>query len=338
MCCYDTISRVCNVCHRHEKHRAMRLFQSSTPPCPFCAHGVVPMPGQTSASLSAQTSGVDSFKQRTLSLSQLHLPSVNQQLQLPQQQRHNKQKPGFQGQGPYDESTFEDVILGYPYNRHSYNTFPFVTSQAVTSEPSESAHGGKTIVTDRGSVDYPGYIFQPQQQGSTSRPPAGAFPQQVPVACTYAQQPTIHPLVSNPPHMQSNLACVGVTEVHQDNGFAAMSRPGITISSTGAAWRENPTEYDTQILLPFAQQPKVTPLRQYQHQKRGSSQQTIFQTSIISLGHQSHGHGHGLHAKPMALSFSMLPNLPSAAPPTVPRTEAIQWAVVRVTNVRTNFI
>ncbi|KAF9358772.1 hypothetical protein BGX34_008777 [Mortierella sp. NVP85] len=318
---------------QHEKHRAMRLFQSSTPPCPFCAHGVGPMPGQANASLSAQTSGMDSFKQRTSPLSQLHLPSINQQLQLPQQQRHNKQKPGFQGQEPYDASTFEDAILGYSSNRHSYNTFPFVTSQAVTSKPSESAHGGKTIVTDRGSVDYPGYIFQPQQQGSTSRPPAGAFPQQVPVVSTYAQQQAIHPLVSNPPYMQSNLACVGVTEAHQDNGFATKNRPGITISSTGAVWRENPTENDTQTLLPFAQQPKVTPLRQHQHQKRGSSLQNIFQTSIVSPGHQSHGHGHGLHPKPIALSFSKLPNLPPAAPPTVPRTEAIQWAVVRVTNV-----
>ncbi|KAF9290424.1 hypothetical protein BGZ68_007052 [Mortierella alpina] len=33
------------------------------------------------------------------------------------------------------------------------------------------------------------------------------------------------------------------------------------------------------------------------------------------------------------LSFPILPNLPPAVPPTTPRTNAIQWAVVRVTNI-----
>lgn len=36
-------------------------------------------------------------------------------------------------------------------------------------------------------------------------------------------------------------------------------------------------------------------------------------------------------------TFAMLPNLPPAIPPTVPRTEVIQWAVVRVINVGHSF-
>ncbi|KAF9336807.1 hypothetical protein BG006_007318 [Podila minutissima] len=42
--------------------------------------------------------------------------------------------------------------------------------------------------------------------------------------------------------------------------------------------------------------------------------------------HQNYSPGH-------LPSFAVMPKLPPAIPPTVPRTEAIQWAVVRVTNI-----
>lgn len=307
-------------------HRAMRLFQSPTPPCPFCAHGVVPTSGQANAPV-VQTSRVDFFKQRALPTLP---PYANQQAQQQQQ--------GYQSQRPYDGSVSWEPA-------HQCNTFPsLVTSQTVawpcmSSEKSGSTHGDKFTVKERGTVDYPGYLLQPQQQGFTSRPPPGIYPPQAAAVSSNIQQRVIHP--SN---TKQNLALDGTVGAHHDsNDFATVNRAEMTNPTTGA-WRENlmGSEYDWKR-VPFAQS-KVTPLRL--HQKRRDLR--VFQTSNVSVGGRSHtsyggggsSHGsHGMHAKlSPALSLPILPNLPPAVPPEVPRTEAIQWAVIRLTNVRSLLI
>ncbi|KAG0083549.1 hypothetical protein BGZ92_010669 [Podila epicladia] len=72
-----------------------------------------------------------------------------------------------------------------------------------------------------------------------------------------------------------------------------MGRPGMAGLSTGN-WKEGPT-------------------------------QDFFNDQFHRNKHQNYSPGH-------LPSFATIPNLPPPIPPTVPRTEAIQWAVVRVTN------
>ncbi|KAF9941689.1 hypothetical protein BGZ67_004263 [Mortierella alpina] len=82
---------------------------------------------------------------------------------------------------------------------------------------------------------------------------------------------------------------------------------------------------------------------QYQHQqqRRGNmaSNSQGFMPQAANQAYQYYGASenssggmNGTFSSAM-LSFPILPNLPPAVPPTTPRTSAIQWAVVRVTNI-----
>ncbi|KAF9575048.1 hypothetical protein EC968_004545 [Mortierella alpina] len=82
---------------------------------------------------------------------------------------------------------------------------------------------------------------------------------------------------------------------------------------------------------------------QYQHQQqRRGNMASISQAFVPQAAHQtyqyyggSEGNCSGMYGaiSSAMLSFPILPNLPPAVPPKTPRTSAIQWAVVRVTNI-----
>ncbi|KAG0014270.1 hypothetical protein BGZ81_000547 [Podila clonocystis] len=258
--------RVCNVCHRHEKHRSARLFQSATPPCPFCAHGVT----------KDETLGPDKIQHQRKSLPVISPHTFNPHPLTQFQQQ------AFQGHGPYGGQGLapgNDSSDGYPYNRQYHPTYPMYTHTApllrTGSGPSEI-----NVSTRLGVAQFGHGHYQPTHM----KPPTGPMMKPPSAYAKGNYAPTFQP--SNP--YGADMGRMG----SMDN--MNMGRPGM-IGLPNGNWRE------------------------------GSTQDFV--------NDQFHRNKHQNYAPSHLPSFSMIPNLPPAIPPTVPRTEAIQWAVVRVTNI-----
>ncbi|KAF9115703.1 hypothetical protein BGX27_006809 [Mortierella sp. AM989] len=375
--------RICNGCHRHEKHRSMRLFQSETPSCPFCAHGVISALCATPAGDSHPSTqpGVDSANQQLQPpLPQLSQPPYpNQQPQ--QQQRYTPQKQTLQNSMSYNNSNGSEELGDrylqnhqYHYTFPSYNVTP--TSMRLRSTPTQldnplsphssgngsnnnnnSINGSGTA----GSAGINGGPFNHVHQVSYHKPLQNAFSMQTTAGNSSNQRPILqfqqhqqhqHPSQSSglnhhAPNFQPSSSNILNTTQQEHSNYSAMGRPGMISPPTGA-WRESGTK--TAVLDYGAQDQQYT--QQHYHsqgqfipgQQRRGSQQHIFHLPNSNAGGHSQAHSYysgingasgnnGGTGMGISLSFSILPNLPPAAPPTSPRTEAIQWAVVRVTNI-----
>ncbi|KAF8937435.1 hypothetical protein BGZ47_009057 [Haplosporangium gracile] len=356
--------RVCNVCHRHEKHRSFRLFQNASPPCPFCIHGVTP--AQQSLSLGKPSmSGTDGNKQNR-HYSFPHMPqqtySGQQGPQQAHQQRPQRQKQTFVPRAPYDNTNSDDMGDGCPLNRQYHQTFPIYGAAHTTAlfrTSSLQFDNAPTITSSNSSISGPtanpgnyasatrptDHFIQNVGNAAYQKPPPGFFSLQ---ASTHGgqnalKQQHLHKQGLNQYAPNFQPAGISMTQQYHDSGnMAAMGRPGMISPPTGA-WRETGSgiaDYTAQEYA-YQQQPPMPP--QYLQQRRGSQQHTLLPPAIGNApqGYQFYGHamnnlanpGGAPNAPSVALSFPILPDLPSAVPPTRPRTEAIQWAVVRVTNI-----
>lgn len=356
--------RVCNVCHRHEKHRSLRLFQNASPPCPFCSHGVTPAQ-QSMSSGKPSMPGADANKQNR----HYSFPHVPQQTlsgqQGPQQahlQRPQRQKQTFSSRGPYDNTNSDDMGDGYLVNRQYHQTFPIYGAAHATALLRTSSlqldnapiiASGNSLISGSsanhgsyaGGAGPTDHFVHNAGNGSHQKPPPGFFP---PQASTHGGQNAQRQQHSHrqglnqyAPNFQP--ASMSTTQQYHDGGnMVTMGRPGMISPPTGA-WREGGSgvvDYTSQEYA-YQQQARMPP--QYLQQRRGSQQHTLLPPAIgnIPQGYQLYGHAMNNLAGPgaapsaplAALSFPILPDLPPAVPPTKPRTEAVQWAVVRVTNV-----
>ncbi|KFH63217.1 hypothetical protein MVEG_10628 [Podila verticillata NRRL 6337] len=230
--------RICNVCHRHEKHRSMRLFQSAIPPCPFCAHGVTDMPDKMQKSLPA---------------------ALPHPFNLPLSTQQTSHGVPYGGQG----GSGDDMSDGYPYY---HPTYPHPTLFRTGSGPLDMMSTRHGLFGGH----YPAHM----------KPPTGHFTKPVSYAKGNQYMPTF-------PYNSHGMDMTRVGSM--DN--MSMRRPGIG----PPGWKDGSQDFINDFH------------RNKQHQ-------------IYTPGH-------------LPTTFAMLPNLPPAIPPTVPRTEAIQWAVVRVTNI-----
>ncbi|KAG0032520.1 hypothetical protein BGZ82_006494 [Podila clonocystis] len=205
--------RVCNVCHRHEKHRSARLFQSATPPCPFCAHGVT----------TDETIGPDKIQHQRKSLPVIspHTFNPHPLTQFQQQAFQGHGSYGGQGHAPGNDSSD-----GYPYNRQYHPTYPMYTHTApllrTGSGPSEMSMSTRLGVAQFGHGHY---------QPTHMKPPTGPMmkPSSAYAKGNYA--PTFQP--SNPYGM--DMGRMG----SMDN--MNMGRPGM-IALPNVNWREGPTQ------------------------------------------------------------------------------------------------
>ncbi|KAG0263923.1 hypothetical protein BGZ95_003689 [Linnemannia exigua] len=356
--------RVCNVCHRHEKHRSLRLFQNASPPCPFCTHGVTP-------ALQSMSSGNQAVPSPDVTKQGRHysFPHMHQQLyagqQAPQQahqQRQQRQKQIFPSRGPYDCTSSDDMSDGYPLNRHYHQTFPIygvahatallrtnslqLDNASALSSGNPIASGPATHAGNFAGATGPTEHFVHNMGNAThQKPPPGFFPLQASTLGGQSSQRQHHSQKQGLNHYAPNFQPAGISTAQQypDSGnMAVMGRPGMVSPPTGT-WREGcpgMVDYTSQEYV-YQQQPPM-PL-QYMQQRRGSQQHAMLPPAV---GHAPHGfpfYGHTIgnlagpgmtsNAPSATLTFPILPDLPPAVPPTRPRTEAIQWAVVRVTNI-----
>ncbi|KAF9348084.1 hypothetical protein BGX26_000471 [Mortierella sp. AD094] len=347
--------RVCNVCHRHEKHRSMRLFQNEIPPCPFCARGVVPTLCTTPASdnRSSAQAGVDAVKQYPLpQMNQLSY--ANQQSQQ-QQQRYTPQKQSLQSSGQ------EEICDRYPHNRQYHYTFPGYgatpTVMRLRSSSTQLDNAPPLHSSGNGAAGATGGLFNHSSQNSYHKPPQGSFPMQATAVNSSNQRHLLHfqnqqhpsqssGLNHHAPNFQpANSIPLSATQQEYPN-LSAMGRPGM-VSPPTCMWREGgaasaSSDYGAQDLQ-YSQQhyPSQTQLTHMQ-QRRGSQHHIFHSPNSAGGHHQAHSYYGGVNGVDsningvsvnMSLSFSILPNLPPAVPPTSSTTEAIQWAVVRVTNI-----
>ncbi|KAG0007997.1 hypothetical protein BGZ80_003975 [Entomortierella chlamydospora] len=318
--------RVCDVCHRHEKHRSMRLFQSEIPPCPFCAHGVVSTPYTATASdkHSSAQAGVDAIKQSPL-------PQMNQ-LSYANQQQQQRYIPQKQ---PPQNSAQEEIYDRYPHNSQYHYMFPGYNANGAS---------GTT-----------GGLFNHNSQNSHYKLPQG-LPIQATAVNSSNQRHSLHfqsqehtSQSSGLNHHASNFqpansVSLGATQQEYLN-LSAMGRPGMISPPTGM-WHEGgvasaSSNYGAQDLQ-YSQQHCPSQAQLTQIQQRRGSQHHIFHSPNSGTGghHQAHSYYGGVNNNNnngvgvnMSLSFTILPDLPPAVPPTSPTTKAIQWAVVRVTNI-----
>lgn len=351
-------NRVCNVCHRHEKHRSLRLFQDATPPCPFCTHGVTP-------AQQSSMSGTEGIKQ-SQNYSFPHMPQqtypVQQGPQQVHQQRPQRQKHTYSSRGPYDSTNSDDMSDGYPLNRQYHQTFPVygavhatallrTSSLQLDNAPNitsgnPSVSGLSTNLGNHASASGPTDHFV-QNMGSAShrKPPPGFFPLQPSAHSSQNAQRQQHSHKQGLNQYASNFQPAGmsVAQQYQESGnMTAMGRPGMISPPTGA-WREGGSGIGDYTLQEYAYQQQPQMPSQYLQQRRGSQQHTLLPPAVGNAlqGYQFYGNGMNNltgpgvtpNAPSAALSFPILPDLPPPVPPTRPRTKAIQWAVIRVTNV-----
>ncbi|KAF9439033.1 hypothetical protein BGZ76_001009 [Entomortierella beljakovae] len=334
--------RICNKCHQHEKHRSVRLFQSEIPPCPFCTHGVRPAENFSSAQNGANTLR----HQHQYPVPQISHPSYANQ---PHQQRQAAQIQSSQSSGSYNGGA-EEIGDGYPQNRQYHYTFPSYnappavmrlrSSSTQLETPSNANLSGNVTGTTNpntgtGAGHY-GHIAQASIQSSHHRPNIH------PTATGSSSQRHIfhsqHPsgFSRHIPSFQPAGTMLLNNATQDHHNYPAMGRPGMTGPPTGA-WCENgPTSIGPDFGpqdLQYAQQNYPPQIPQSQ-QRRGSRHQ-IFQpaTSSNIESYQGYGNPGNIISSTSPLSFPILPNLPPAVPPKTPRTEAIQWAVVRVINI-----
>ncbi|KAF9376886.1 hypothetical protein BGX21_003362, partial [Mortierella sp. AD011] len=309
--------RVCDVCHRHEKHRSMRLFQSEIPPCPFCAHGVVSMPYTAAASdkrSSAQT-GVDAIKQSPL-------PQMNQlSYANQQQQRYTPKKQ------PPQNSAQEEIYDRYPHDSQYHYMFPGTTG-GLFNHSSQSSHyklpqsfpiqaTAVNSSNQRHSLHFQSQEHTSQSSGLNYH--ASNFQPANSVSLSANQQEYL------------NLSAVGrLGMISPPTGMWHEGGVGSANSNYGA----QDFQYSQQHCPPQAQLAQI--------QQRRGSQHHIFHPPNSGTGghHQPHSYysdvnnnnNNGVSVN-MSPSFTILPDLPPAVPPTSPTTNTIQWAVVRVTNI-----
>ncbi|KAF9135341.1 hypothetical protein BGW39_003448 [Mortierella sp. 14UC] len=356
--------RVCNVCHRHEKHRSLRLFHNVSPPCPFCTHGVTPAQQSMLSGKPAVPSTDGASQSRQYSFP--HVPQQSyagqQEPQQAHQQRLQRQKQAFPSQGPHDSINSDDMNDGPPLNRHYHQTFPIYGAAHTTAlhrTNSLQLDNAPPIATgnpagpgpDNNTGNYTGAAgatdHLTQNVGNTSQQmlPPGFFSLQPSTLGGQNVQRQNHPYKQGLNQYAPKFQPAGMSTTQQypnSNNVAAMGRPGM-INPPTAAWCEGSPgmiDYTSQEYV-YQQQPPMLP--QYLQQRRGGQQHSMLppMASNALQGYPFYGHamsnlaGPGMtpNAPSTTLSFPILPDLPPAVPPTKPRTEAIQWAVVRVTNI-----
>ena len=357
-------NRVCNVCHRHEKHRSLQLFQNASPPCPFCTHGVTPAQ-QPMSSGKPSMPGADANKQNR-HYSYLRVPQQTySDQQGPQQahlQRPQRQKQTFTSRGPYDNTNSDDMGDGYPVDRQYHQTFPIYgaahatallrtsslqlnTAPIIDSGNSSISNPSANHGNYAGAAEPTDHFVQYAGNGAHQKPPPGFFQPQAFKHGGQNAQRQQHSHRQGLSQYAPNFQPAGLftaQQYHDGGNMAAMGRPGMISPLTGA-WREGGSGIVDYTSQEYAYQQLLPVHSQYLQQRRGSQQHTLLPPAIGNMpqGYQPYGHvvnnlagpGAASSAPSAALSFPILPDLPPAVPPTKPRTEAMQWAVIRVTNV-----
>ncbi|KAF9931478.1 hypothetical protein FBU30_010094 [Linnemannia zychae] len=341
--------RICNVCHRHEKHRSFRLFQNASPPCPFCTHGVTPDQQLPSGkSILSYTDGTMKIRQYAFH----HIPQQSYSGQTVSQQgprqRFQRQRQTNPSSSSFDGVISDDMNEGFLLNRHYHQTFP-IYGAATTAPPLRApslqldsmppAFSGNNSGSFSRSTDH--FV----QASINQKPPSGFYPFQ---SSAHPGQNSLrqhHPHKQGLNHHAPNFQPSGVllAQQCQDNSnLAAMGRPGMITPPTGV-WRDSGSgivDYSSQEYVYQLQSSLPT---QYLQQRRGSQQNTLLPSAIVnpSQGFSIYGHTMSNNTGPGATAnsssttpyFPILPDLPPATPPTRLRTEAIQWAVIRITNI-----
>ncbi|KAF9195429.1 hypothetical protein BGZ51_000003 [Haplosporangium sp. Z 767] len=323
--------RVCVVCHRYEKHRSMQLFRSATPPCPFCIHGVAPtsLP-QPSNTMLTQSESIR--QQRHCSFPPLPRQSypVHSHSMHQQQLTTSRQKQMPQTYVPFGNNIPGDVDDEFIRNRQHNNTFPVYGAAHATAllrsssaQHLNNATSAASTTPSRSNVgnharyqELPSGLLMVKSSNSGSN----AKRQQ------HSYSSGRNQYISNVQHlaMSSNQ---DLQYENTNNNATTIGQPGL-MAPVVDTWNKeiSGTDHSSQRLS-YPQQQQA-PFQPQYHQKRGA---------------QSHGlqtHRNNINdgmisdlSSAMALSFSILPDLPPAFPPITPRTEVISWAVVRVTNI-----
>ncbi|CAO3565630.1 unnamed protein product [Mortierella alpina] len=328
--------RVCNVCHRHEKHRSMQLAHSSTPICPFCAHGVAPSASAAAVAPTMNPFAVDPIKQQRHVWSQRRSEERTYSHHSFPPRRPLKHSAVVTNDGKGARGCDPENFDGWlPYSSQYHPSHSLLHSSASTPYSFSSTMPGK----------------------STGPPPPFAH------AAPSFQRPNLatqHHSLTGLNHYAPNFQPSGLS-IHQhqrdSQGSAALTGRAGTATIPMDAWRESGmgmamSDVDRSNLSKdlshrqshqYQHHHLMQHHLQYQHQqqRRGNMASTP-QAFIPRASHQAYQYygaaesncgGMNGAASSAMLSFPILPNLPPAIPPTTPKTSAIQWAVVRVTNI-----
>ncbi|KAF9580122.1 hypothetical protein BGW38_003355, partial [Lunasporangiospora selenospora] len=318
--------RVCNVCHRHEKHRSLRLYQSAVPLCPYCFHGMSTVSStHTSRNLPPQLSRQGQTNVHRKQNGHQYLDqsyAIHRQRQYPQQheQSYDTSDDGFSGAGQAINSWNGHVPSMRPQSGHPY----YGIAHDAANKQTLTVH-----LDNSGATFYPvARPSQQRQQQQRYRPSQyqgvstalGNFPQETQSEVTKGSLPLLtkhkfsqayqpeynsHPLVTNM-GQHSHVA-------HSSHGRAV---------ADGNPWQEMGVHDQSRAedaQQSFLQQPQA-------HRQKWSARHQ----SAHNGPQQSRGNATTSISQ---LSLSILPDLPPNVPPLTPRTEAIKWAVIRVTNI-----
>ncbi|KAG0051267.1 hypothetical protein BGZ83_003901 [Gryganskiella cystojenkinii] len=351
--------RICDVCHRHEKHRSLRLFQNATPPCPFCAHGITQV-DKNNASSPSSNAGVHPSHPHRLVAGMID-SSLKQQrhLSLPPPARHQPQP-----QRPLSSSSLStltqnrrvsvaeisssgqqefggDAVYGVAATTPASAPMLWRSSTSMQSDISSAINqstGSNSPYQQRVTTGYlqqqPQQPQQQQQRRSSLNQFAPVFqPHSTMTALTTQDRDNstseaINPLtmLCHPPGITSlpsgqwrDTRTLGVAH-------ASITLPTVSSSSSSAS----PADYHQEMMY----NPDMT-TAVYSATRRTSIQYQVSQSTNPTTAYYS---GLNQISSPntlaaTALSFPIMPDLPPFTPPTIPRTEAIQWAVIRVTNI-----
>ncbi|KAG0337071.1 hypothetical protein BG004_007795 [Podila humilis] len=233
----------------------------------------------------------------------------------PQHIVHGSTQPQNHGQG--QQGLSHDIVDGYPYNRQYQSAF--VYGHTYTA-PLQRTGSGPAEIPETSAPGYcspaPAYPFfrhgqhgqnftpQHSNQSSHMRPPTGMYPYQ-------SNQGSFPPSLSKgmnqyaPPFQAGSNTTMQQLYDPSSSNMAMIGRPGTTGAPT-SGWRENSSQF----------------AGDYANDRSGLQ-------SHRNKPYQSYN----TQPSYCLSAFTILPNLPPAIPPTTPRTEAIRWAVVRVTNI-----
>ncbi|KAG9065138.1 hypothetical protein KI688_002460 [Linnemannia hyalina] len=334
-----------------------------SPPCPFCTHGVIP--AQQSVSSGRPTMPGADADQQNRHYSFLHVPQQTYSGQQGPQQMHlqrpQRQRQTFANRGPHDDTNSDDMGDGYPLNRQYHQTFPTYGAAHATAllwTSSLQLDTAPIIASGNSSISGPSanhgnyaggagptdHFVQNAGNGAHQKPLPGFFPLQASTHGGQNAQRQQHShrqgLDQYAPSFQPGLSMA--QQYHDGGNMAAMGRPGMINPPTGA-WREGGSGVVDYTSQEYAYQQQIPMPPQYLQQRHGSQQHMVLPPTVGNFpqGYQHYGHAMNNLAGPGAapgapsavLSFPVLPDLPPAVPPAKPKTKAIQWAVVRVTNI-----
>ncbi|GJJ68130.1 hypothetical protein EMPS_00476 [Entomortierella parvispora] len=336
--------RICNVCHQHEKHRSMRLFQNAIPPCPFCAHGIGPTDNNPSVGPHLSRSylipgNVDlSHKQQR----HLSLPPPARQ----QHQRLSSPLSSTQNRRGSESFLQEEFVDGtYHYGRQYAPTFlahgaSYGTSSAPTVERSSSLHLDPSLSAGPSGINSsytqqrtpPGY-FHSSQQLQQRRSSVNQF------GAKY--QSSTGTAVST-----TDRDSMELKEDHRVGNITAGGRQAMTGPPAGF-WRDSraPGVANAIVTMSTITTSLSTPAlaeHPYESMRHADAPHPAARRSSIAYDNSRSStptvYYNGAGSTPPTnsatiLSFPPMPNLPPFVPPSTPRTEAIQWAVIRVTNI-----